>query len=209
MKCWHLNKGFTLLELSIVLVIIGLIIGGIVAGSGLIESAKMNSVHSDITKYKIAIATFKLKYNANPGDFQKATSYWPTECVDSGSNPCNGNGDSYVAGDFTRFEGFRIWQHLSLAQLLPNQYSGLGSFNGTSYPEYQIGVNVPKSSIEGGGFILHSTNGYSSTWDAYNGYLNGHLILVGSTIQRAFCVLSRHLILIRKLMMESQVKVWC
>lgn len=63
-----MKKGFTLVELSIVLVIIGLLIGGILVGQSLIDSAKLNSVVRKIQQLDIAVAQFKLKYNSIPGD---------------------------------------------------------------------------------------------------------------------------------------------
>lgn len=67
--------GFTLLELSIVLVIIGLIVGGVVAGQNLIRNAELNSIHSNFTQIKIALNNYRFKYNALPGvrtDFNMA-----------------------------------------------------------------------------------------------------------------------------------------
>jgi len=63
-----MNRGFTLVELSIVLVIIGLLIGGILVGQSLIESSKINSFIKQIQQYDIATRNFKMKYKYLPGD---------------------------------------------------------------------------------------------------------------------------------------------
>lgn len=63
-----MKNGFTLVELSIVLVIIGLLIGGILVGQSLIESAKIQSAVRQIQQYDIAVRTFQSKYGSLPGD---------------------------------------------------------------------------------------------------------------------------------------------
>ena len=67
------QEGFTLIELSIVIVIIGLIVAGVVGGQTLVLQAKIRSQISDFNKYKIAYNTFQLEYNAIPGDFNQAS----------------------------------------------------------------------------------------------------------------------------------------
>jgi prepilin-type N-terminal cleavage/methylation domain-containing protein len=62
---YHL-KAFTLVELSIVLLIIGLIIGGITAGSSLIQQAKLRSLLSDSNNVTVAINSFKIQFNYYP-----------------------------------------------------------------------------------------------------------------------------------------------
>jgi prepilin-type N-terminal cleavage/methylation domain-containing protein len=62
------KKGFTLVELSIVLVIIGLLIGGILVGQSLIESAKMQSFIRQVGQYDAAVAVFQDKFGNLPGD---------------------------------------------------------------------------------------------------------------------------------------------
>src|SRR3954471_15989161 len=67
--------GFTLIELSIVLVIIGLVVGGVLVGQDLIKAAQIRSAVSKIEKYNTAVHTFRTKYNALPGDIPNAASY--------------------------------------------------------------------------------------------------------------------------------------
>lgn len=61
------KNGFTLIELSIVLVIIGLIVGGMLVGQDLINAAKVRAEFSQMEKLDAAVNTFRLKYNALPG----------------------------------------------------------------------------------------------------------------------------------------------
>src|ERR1700744_2868548 len=67
-KSHHLQQGFTLIELSIVLVIIGLIVGGILVGQDLIRAAETRAQISQIEKYNSAVNTFRGKFGALPGD---------------------------------------------------------------------------------------------------------------------------------------------
>ncbi|MCA9200375.1 MAG: prepilin-type N-terminal cleavage/methylation domain-containing protein [Planctomycetales bacterium] len=70
----HKDRGFTLIELSIVLVIIGLITGGVLVGRDLIEAAKVRNDISTIERMNAAALTFRLKYNYLPGDLPNATN---------------------------------------------------------------------------------------------------------------------------------------
>lgn len=98
------HSGFTLIELSIVLVIIGLIAGGILVGQTLIHQAQVNKVITDLQKYMRAAQTFRTKYDALPGDFANATQVWGTasDCNTFGTATtgqaatCNGNGNGVV-----------------------------------------------------------------------------------------------------------------
>src|ERR1700688_3889289 len=68
------SSGFTLIELSIVLVIIGLIVGGILVGQDLIKAAEVRAQISQIEKYNQAVNTFRAKFNAIPGDMAVSTA---------------------------------------------------------------------------------------------------------------------------------------
>lgn len=87
--------GFTLIEVSIVLVIIGFIVGGIVTGQQLIRSAQLVKQVKQITDLQTAFITFQSKYNCTPGDCLNATKYFGTS--DAGGNAINnGNGNGVV-----------------------------------------------------------------------------------------------------------------
>jgi len=95
-----MNKGFTLIELSIVLVIIGLITAGIIGGQSLIHSAQIRSVISDVDRFRVAIATFEMQYDSLPGDLVNAKEYWlDPDCMDDAGNTCSGNGNGLINHD--------------------------------------------------------------------------------------------------------------
>ena len=78
------------MELSIVLVIIGLIVGGILTGKDLIHAAENRAFVSQLQGYNAAVNTFKTKYNCLPGDCANATDYF--------TGATNGNGNGMVSG---------------------------------------------------------------------------------------------------------------
>ena len=69
------KQGFSLVELSIVLVILGLLTGGILTGQSLIRAAELRSVTTEFQKYQTAMMTFRDRYMALPGDMRNATAF--------------------------------------------------------------------------------------------------------------------------------------
>ena len=125
------SPGFTLVELSIVIIIIGFLIAGISAGSSLIKQAALNSVVSDMQGFQTAYSSFFLRYNAVPGDMKNAETYWPSggasPCSVTADN-CNGNGNGII--DYNVFalpdETASAWRELSLANMIS---TGIYPFN--------------------------------------------------------------------------------
>src|SRR5665213_102158 len=91
------RAGFTLVELSIVLVIIGLIVGGVLVGRDLINAAAMRSQISQIEKYNTAVNTFRGKYGGLPGDLNAASAAQFGFMARSGATGL-GNGDGIIQG---------------------------------------------------------------------------------------------------------------
>lgn len=157
------RSGFTLLEISIVLVIIGLIVGGILVGRDMIRNAQLRSVISDVEKFKTAVNSFQVKYSCLPGDCKRATQIWgaDTGCpagTRAGTLTCNGDGNSQIS--YSVPEVFTFWQQLAIAELIPGKYTGLDGPAATGYHS-DIGVNVPASKYPNGGYTAYY-------WDASN-----------------------------------------
>lgn len=139
------NAGFTLLELAIVMLIIGLIVVGIIAGQSVIRNAKLKSVIMDIKGYRTALSEFKEFYGGLPGDLVNATSFWS-----GAGQTANGNGNNFIE---LGGEDLLAWQHLVLGQLVE------GDFTGTlNAGNMEIDVNIPSASIKGAGYRMgHNT----------------------------------------------------
>src|SRR5690349_7987809 len=115
------QTGFTLVEIAIVLVIIGLLLGGILKGQELINSAKVKNLANDFRTIPTYIYGYQDKFKALPGDDCKANSHVGNPAVDQ-ATPCpspfgngviNGLWDSTTATD----ESFLFWQEVRLANL--------------------------------------------------------------------------------------------
>lgn len=164
-----MKHGFSLVELSIVLVILGLLTGGILAGQNLIRAAELRSVTSDLSRYSTAVFTFRDKYFALPGDMRNATQFWGSAGGDgdisgtcssqtgTGTQTCNGNGDGNftssigIAGGYTEFITF--WQHLSNAGLIEGSYNGIAGSGGIAH--VIIAENAPQARVSSGCYSVN------------------------------------------------------
>ncbi len=158
---YKLSKGFTLVELSIVIIIIGFLIAGVSAGQSLIQSAQYNKLISDIHQYDTAFMGFYNRYSAIPGDMKNAESFWGSaaaiDAIPTGTQTWNGNGNGFI--DNVSNESLRAWQHLVNAGLINGQFNGV-SAGGSSYNDVAIvGVNIPASPLKQTGYNLWSTDG--------------------------------------------------
>ncbi len=147
------QAGFTLVELAVVMIIIGLLIGGVLKGQELIANAQVSATVSQVKGVDAAVSTFKDTYAAIPGDMVTANIRLPN-CT---AAPCstNGNGDSRLgiipngAAPSAANEGLTFWAHLNAADLV----SGV-----KNTAVIQWGEAVPSSPIGGGlvaGFIAN------------------------------------------------------
>ncbi len=108
------QSGFTLVEIAIVLVIIGLLLGGILKGQELINSAKVKNLANDFRVIPTYIYAFQDKFKALPGDDLQAQTHLP-----GGAASDNGDGNSVINGDWSATSGetFLFWRHVRLANL--------------------------------------------------------------------------------------------
>lgn len=108
------HYGFSLLEISIVLSIVGILMGFTLKGRGLIEMAKVRSVISQIENYKSAIQIFTEKYGGRPGDIADATDLF------------NADENGHMNGNIASIEDVkRFWNHLvKSGEITVNNKSG-------------------------------------------------------------------------------------
>ena len=121
-----MQRAFSLVELSIVLVILGLLTGGILAGQSLIRASELRKYQTELSRYETAYNSFLERYNARPGDMADAESLWGrmSLCV-ANANPlvANGvcNGDDNRALDSNREVG-NTFAMLARAGLIEGEY---------------------------------------------------------------------------------------
>ena len=104
-----MRKAFSLIELSVVIIIIGLLTASVTAGIGVIKSAKTRALVSDLKEYETSYYGFFSTYSGYPGDISNAAYFWSTAT--------NGDGDGsieYETGESTD-EFANAWVHLALA----------------------------------------------------------------------------------------------
>ena len=118
------QAGFTLIEIAIVLVIIGLLLGGVLKGQELINSAKVKNLSADFKNTPVFIYGYQDKFKALPGDDANVATHVTggTACTPAAAGLCApGNGIIDGAWNATAItsESFVFWQHVRLAGLAP------------------------------------------------------------------------------------------
>lgn len=135
------RKGFSLVELSIVLVILGLLVGGVLSGQALIRASELRAVTTEFNRYVAATQAFRDKYFAIPGDMANATEFWgrssaTADCVTNsgaavgGLGTCDGDGDGGIELPAALYnpnqsgENFQYWRQMQLAGMIEGNVSG-------------------------------------------------------------------------------------
>jgi prepilin-type N-terminal cleavage/methylation domain-containing protein len=132
------QKGFTLVEIAIVLVIIGLLLGGILKGQEMITQAKIKNVMADFSGISAAYHGYQDRYRKIPGDDNGAAARW--------TGATDGNGNGVVAGTYQNggaacavgVEACNWWDHLRRAGFV----AGSGADNPSKALAGRIGVQT-------------------------------------------------------------------
>lgn len=141
------QAGFTLIELAIVLVIIGLLLGGVLKGQDLINSAKAKNMIADFKNVQIFIYSYQDRYRALPGDDAGAVNHVNGALATVGT-PGNGIIEGQWDSSTGTQESALFWQHVRLAGLATGS-TIVGS------PDY-----YPRNS-EGGRLGVQSVSGFN------------------------------------------------
>jgi len=159
------SSGFTLVEVAIVLIIVGLILGGVFKGQSLVDNARVRSISSELTGFRTAWYSFQDRYRSIPGDFPKARTQ-----IDSAAVPGDGNGR---IDDSTERAG--VWQQLSLAGFISGNYDGSTSAVGTANDVECAPQTCPQNPFNGFYKITYSAQAADAASPA-------HEIFTGSQI---------------------------
>jgi prepilin-type N-terminal cleavage/methylation domain-containing protein len=166
-KCskYNNNSGFTLIELSIVLVIIGLIIGGVLIGQELIRGAEVRSMIAQMDKLNSAVNAFRNKYNGIPGDFVAADDYLSTAANNGDGNGIIHSAAGVPAAAALTFGGAatnelgQFFHHLSLAGLIEGSYSKQDAAGAVI-----LNTHMPYLKNNKGGIIAYGFTDYNNYW---------------------------------------------
>lgn len=147
------QTGFTLIEIAIVLVIIGLLLGGVLKGQELITNSKIKRTANDFNGISAGIFSYMDRYNALPGDDPNALARW-------GGTVAAGNGNGLIGGNAfagnTNNESRQVWVHL--------RESGLVSGAGTALPNHAFGGRIgvqdtPVATLTGNAICMEDIQG--------------------------------------------------
>lgn len=165
------QQGFTLIEIAIVLVIIGLLLGGVLKGQELIQNARVRNVIAQQDGVKAAFFGFQDRYRGIPGDYLLASA---TANIPGAGATCGGTGNGLIdAASGGVHESFCAWYHLTRAGFISGNYNGVGAA-----PANADTANSPANAFGGLMQII---------WDdAYSGVSSRvHNIKTGSNIPAA------------------------
>jgi prepilin-type N-terminal cleavage/methylation domain-containing protein len=147
------EKGFTLVELAVVMIIIGLLIGGVLKGQELIKSARVTSTISQVKAIDAATSTFQDIYAGLPGDLLNADTRLPGCIGDCVPTAPDGDGIVDATAVFTDAAGEELqafFPQIGAADLMSGIVQGTATFGG-DYPQTPVGGGLIASTVQNAG----------------------------------------------------------
>ena len=139
------NSGFTLIELSMVLTVIGLVVAAVLSADSLINNARLKSLMAEVKEYQSSLRQFESSYGGLPGDINDASTYF--------SGVSDGNGNDQIEPE-TSDEAFEAISQLEAAGLISGSFTGLWGSGFVAQINNSTG-NIPSSSsLEGAGIYV-------------------------------------------------------
>jgi len=163
------NKGFTLIEIAMLLVVIGLLLGAILIGQELISNTKVKGYASDFHNIPIMLYSYQDRFKESPGDDAQAGSHLPGAALATTPAGTVGNGaiDGVWNSPTNSDETCLFWQHVRLAGLTPGSTTVNCAANADYWPKNANGGQIGIQSKSGfvtmtgdmrGSYIICSSN---------------------------------------------------
>ena len=159
------DAGFSLVELAMSLIIIGVLVGGVMKGQELVDNSRVTTLGAKVGKYRSAVNSFHDIYDEYPGDMNSPENKIPicaqTTCTYSGTDSGDGDGiiegisDIEAADDSDEGRGF--WEHLAAANMVVDTKVTPGTTN-------EFGLTHPVSPF-GGGFTVMNNPDFDDDGD--------------------------------------------
>ncbi len=148
------RSAFTLIELSIVLIIIGLLVAGVTGGASLIKSAKLRSLMSEVIGYNVAVNSFNAIYDRMPGDY--GTAIGNSEAGNQNGRIEFVNGDGITPDEA---EGVNAWIQLINSGTIDEILTGYAANDhdvvaAATFDAGVIGTDYPRSKFDGVGYLF-------------------------------------------------------
>jgi prepilin-type N-terminal cleavage/methylation domain-containing protein len=170
------QRGFTLIELSIVLAIIGLLVGGVLKGQEMVNGARLKTTVAQVQAYRAAVNAFQDKYEALPGDYTlAATNILGTLRVGDGNGVIGAVAaiPTWTNDNNTREESV-FWQQLAAANLITG-VQGLSTAAG-------VGNSYPAANVSGAGWDLQNSASFPASGTYFfvlNSNVGGAIVMSG------------------------------
>lgn len=150
------KSGFSLIELSIVLIIIGLLIAGVTGGASLIKSSELRAIITESRTWAVSVNSFYNQFDSLPGDYDQKLGD-----ITGGDDDGTIEYDNNVAGaGDEKMEGRNAWRHLSITKILDSSVIYATAADNTDLPAAAkvtaaystFGIYLPASKIQSAGW---------------------------------------------------------